>query len=69
MNPSLKIHQSLNPYQHKLKPTFISRQVGLNHEIQLSRLTAGTFDVTLVYTQYCGQGRGQQAAEFNCQHG
>ncbi len=44
MSPSLKIHQFLNQYQHKLKLNFISRQIGLNHEIQLSRLTADTFD-------------------------
>ena len=44
MSPSLKIHQFLNQYQHKLKLKFTSRQVGLDHEIQLSRLAADTFD-------------------------
>ena len=44
MSPSLKIHEFLNQYQHKLKLNFTSRQVGLNHEIQLSRQAADTFD-------------------------
>jgi HPr kinase/phosphorylase len=44
MSPSLKIHQFLNQYQHKLKLKFTSRQIGLDHEIQLSRLAADTFD-------------------------
>ena len=44
MSPSLKIHQFLNQYQHKLKLNFTSRQVGLNREIQLSRQAADTFD-------------------------
>jgi HPr kinase/phosphorylase len=44
MSPSLKIHQFLNQYQHKLKLNFTSRQVGLNREIHLSRQAADTFD-------------------------
>ena len=44
MSPSLKIHEFLNQYQHKLKLTFTSRQVGLNREIHLSRQAADTFD-------------------------
>ena len=44
MSPSLKIHEFLNQYQHKLKLNFTSRQVGLNREIQLSRQAADTFD-------------------------
>jgi HPr kinase/phosphorylase len=44
MSPSIKIHQFLNQYQHKLKLKFTSRQIGLDHEIQLSRLAADTFD-------------------------
>jgi HPr kinase/phosphorylase len=44
MSPSLKIHQFLNQYQHKLKLKFTSREIGLDHEIQLSRLAADTFD-------------------------
>jgi len=44
MSPSLKIHEFLNQYQHKLKLNFTSRQVGLNREIHLSRQAADTFD-------------------------
>jgi HPr kinase/phosphorylase len=44
MSPSLKIHEFLNQYQHKLKLNFTFRQVGLNREIQLSRQAADTFD-------------------------
>ena len=44
MSSSLKIHQFLNQYQHKLKLNFTSRQVGLNREIHLSRQLADTFD-------------------------
>jgi serine kinase of HPr protein (carbohydrate metabolism regulator) len=44
MSPSLKIHQFLNQYQHKLKLNFTSHQVGLNREIHLSRQAADTFD-------------------------
>jgi HPr kinase/phosphorylase len=44
MSSSLKIHQFLNQYQHKLQLNFTSRQVGLNREIHLSRQVADTFD-------------------------
>ncbi len=44
MSPSLKIHQFLNQYQHKLKLNFTSRQVGMDREIHLSRQAADTFD-------------------------
>jgi HPr kinase/phosphorylase len=44
MRPSLKIHEFLSQYQQKLKLDFISQQVGLEREIQLSRQVADTFD-------------------------
>ena len=44
MSPSLKVHEFLNQYQHRLKLNFSSRQIGLNRQIQLSRLAADTFD-------------------------
>ena len=44
MSSSLKIHQFLNQYQHRLQLNFTSRQVGLNREIHLSRQLADTFD-------------------------
>ena len=44
MRPSLKISDFLNQYQQKLKLEFISREVGLEREIQLSRQAADTFD-------------------------
>jgi HPr kinase/phosphorylase len=44
MSPSLKTHEFLNQYQHRLKLSFTSRQVGLERKIQLSRQTADTFD-------------------------
>ena len=44
MRPALKIRDFLDQYQQKLKLEFISRQVGLDREIQLSRQAADTFD-------------------------
>ncbi len=44
MRPSLKIHEFFNQYQHKLKLSFASRQIGLDREIKLSRLASDTFD-------------------------
>jgi HPr kinase/phosphorylase len=44
MSPSLKFHEFLNQYQHKLKLSFTSSQIGLEREIKLSRQAADTFD-------------------------
>jgi HPr kinase/phosphorylase len=44
MTPSLKIHDFLNRYQHKLQLEFTSREVGLEREIKLSRQASDTFD-------------------------
>lgn len=44
MRPALKIRDFLDQYQQKLKLEFISRRIGLDREIQLSRQAADTFD-------------------------
>jgi len=44
MRPSLTINEFLNNYQQKLKPSFSSRQIGLDREIKLSRQAADNFD-------------------------
>ena len=44
MSPSLKFDEFLNQYQHKLKLSFTSSQIGLEREIKLSRQAADTFD-------------------------
>ncbi|MFT5218647.1 MAG: HPr kinase/phosphorylase [Planctomycetota bacterium] len=44
MSPQLKIHQFLTQFQHKLQLSFVSREIGLNREIKLSRQTADTFE-------------------------
>lgn len=44
MSPPLKIHQFLTQFQNKLKLSFVSREIGLNREIRLSRQTADTYE-------------------------
>jgi len=44
MRPSIKIRDFLKQYRHKLKLEFITREVGLDREIMLSRQAADTFD-------------------------
>ena len=44
MRPSIKIRDFLGQYRHKLKLEFITREVGLDREIMLSRQAADTFD-------------------------
>ena len=44
MRSALKIQEFLNQYQHKLKLSFVSCQIGLDREIKLSRQAADTFD-------------------------
>lgn len=44
MSPTLKVHEFLDQYQHRLKLSFTSSQVGLNRQIQLSRQAVDTFD-------------------------
>ena len=44
MRPSLKIRDFLDQYQQRLQLSFISRPVGLEREIMLSRQAADTFD-------------------------
>ena len=44
MRPSLQVREFLDRYQQRLQLEFISRKVGLEREIQLSRQAADTFD-------------------------
>ena len=44
MRPSLQVREFLDRYQQRLQLEFISREVGLEREIQLSRQAADTFD-------------------------
>jgi HPr kinase/phosphorylase len=44
MRPSIKISEFLRQYRHKLKLEFVTREVGLEREIMLSRQAADTFD-------------------------
>ena len=70
MRPSLKTREFLNHYQHKLKLDFVSRQVGLEREIMLSRQAADTFDAADYFNVIrgpvcviiCSHGNGLPAA-------
>lgn len=44
MQPSLKISQFFDLYQHKLKLSYVSAKVGLRREIMISRQTSDTFE-------------------------
>jgi HPr kinase/phosphorylase len=44
MTASLKIDQFLTRFQHKLKLSFASREIGLDREIKLSRQASDTFE-------------------------